>query len=303
MQISDCTLHTTTTTTTTTTTPASPSLSATLINSSPNSTGTLAIWDSMDIHTPIDNHQHSPRPTPQSAPSSSSSPSGFPFSSFFHFSPHTRFEPPISVAHSEIPRQAQDTVEENPTGSRTTTTDTHTAAISSTPTPTHISHIGSDDILTVLLGGSLPGTNTAGNTEACPGQQWLTADAAIAAAHEVHACALIVFTYTGDMAYFVSKRRPNHPIVAITHRMFLYRRLALLYGVFPVLSTALPQNGHSLDTPMSTEELYLRTQADVSDHGLAAWTCNYTWHPRGQYCCLLCRVPWFMVHGQHCPTL
>ncbi|KAH9273496.1 hypothetical protein BASA83_004162 [Batrachochytrium salamandrivorans] len=89
-------------------------------------------------------------------------------------SPNTRFEPPISVAHSEIPRQVQDTVEENPTGSRTTTTDTHTAAISSTPTPTHISHIGSDDILTVLLGGSLPGTNTAGNTEACPGQQWLT---------------------------------------------------------------------------------------------------------------------------------
>ncbi|KAH9263008.1 hypothetical protein BASA83_013687 [Batrachochytrium salamandrivorans] len=70
------------------------------------------------------------------------------------FSPHTRFEPPISVAHQEIPRQAQDTVEENPTASRTTTTDTHTAAISSTPTPTQISYIGSDDILTVLLGGA-----------------------------------------------------------------------------------------------------------------------------------------------------
>ncbi|KAH9263561.1 hypothetical protein BASA83_013050 [Batrachochytrium salamandrivorans] len=40
--------------------------------------------------------------------------------------------------------------------------------------PRPISYIGSDDILTVLLGGSLPGTNTAGNTEACPGQQWLT---------------------------------------------------------------------------------------------------------------------------------
>ncbi|KAH9266319.1 hypothetical protein BASA83_010703 [Batrachochytrium salamandrivorans] len=40
------------------------------------------------------------------------------------------------------------------------------AAISSTPTPTQISYVGSDDILTVLLGGSLPGTNTAGNTEA-----------------------------------------------------------------------------------------------------------------------------------------
>ncbi|KAH9245325.1 hypothetical protein BASA81_017212 [Batrachochytrium salamandrivorans] len=93
-----------------------------------------------------------------------------------HRSKNTRFEPPISVAQQEIPRQAQDTVEENPTASRTTTTDTHTAAISSTPTPTQISYIGSDDILTVLLGGSLPGTNTAGNTEACPGQQWLTVD-------------------------------------------------------------------------------------------------------------------------------
>ncbi|KAH6579706.1 hypothetical protein BASA60_003179 [Batrachochytrium salamandrivorans] len=174
VQIFDCTLHTTTTTTTTTTTPASPSFSTTSSNSNPDSTGTSAIWDSMDIHTPIDNYQHSPRTTSQSSPSSPSSPSDFSIFSFSHFSPDTRFEPPISVAHQEILRQAQDTVEENPTASRTTTTDTHTAAISSTPTPTQISYIGSDDILTVLLGGSLPGTNTAGNTEACPGQQWLT---------------------------------------------------------------------------------------------------------------------------------
>ncbi|KAH6576990.1 hypothetical protein BASA62_001100 [Batrachochytrium salamandrivorans] len=143
-------------------------------NSNPDTIGTSAIWDSMDIHTPIDNYQHSPGPTSQSAQVPLAAPLVFPFFHFFNFSPDTRFEPPISVAHSEIPRQAQDTVEENPTGSRTTTTDTHTAAISSTPTPTHISYIGSDDILTVLLGGSLPGTNTAGNTEACPGQQWLT---------------------------------------------------------------------------------------------------------------------------------
>ncbi|KAH9273677.1 hypothetical protein BASA83_004010 [Batrachochytrium salamandrivorans] len=139
VQISDCTLHTTTTTTTT---PASPSFSTTSRNSNPDSTGTSAIWDSMDIYTPIDNYQYSPRTTPQSAPSSPSSPSGFPIFSFFHFSPDTRFEPPISVAHSEIPRQVQDTVEENPTGSRTTTTDTHTAAISSTPTPTQYRILG-----------------------------------------------------------------------------------------------------------------------------------------------------------------
>ncbi|KAH6601294.1 hypothetical protein BASA50_001687 [Batrachochytrium salamandrivorans] len=175
VQIFDCTLHTTTTTTTITTTPASPSLSTATINSNPDPIGASAIWDSVNTHTPIDNYQYSLRTTPEFTPSFPSSPSGFPIFSFFQFSPHTRFEPPISVAHSEIPRQVQDTVEENPTASRTTTTDTHTAAISSTPTPTHISHIGSDDILTVLLGGSLPGTNTAGNTEACPGQQWLTA--------------------------------------------------------------------------------------------------------------------------------
>ncbi|KAH6601467.1 hypothetical protein BASA61_001950 [Batrachochytrium salamandrivorans] len=173
VQIFDCTLHTTTTTTTTTTTPASPSsqqhpATATQIQLAPRPYG--IVWISYS-HRQLSvlSQDHS-----QSSPSSPSSPSGFPIFSFFTFSPDTRFEPPISVAHQEIPRQAQDTVEENPTASRTTTTDTHTAAISSTPTPTHISHIGSDDILTVLLGGSLPGTNTAGNTEACPGQQWLT---------------------------------------------------------------------------------------------------------------------------------
>ncbi|KAH6590697.1 hypothetical protein BASA50_009193 [Batrachochytrium salamandrivorans] len=107
VQIFDCTLHTTTTTTTTTTTPASPSLSTATINSNPDPIGASAIWDSMDIHTPIDNYQHSPRPTSQSAPSSSSSPSSFPIFSFFQFSPDTRFEPPISVAHSEIPDRSK----------------------------------------------------------------------------------------------------------------------------------------------------------------------------------------------------
>ncbi|KAH6581337.1 hypothetical protein BASA61_009115 [Batrachochytrium salamandrivorans] len=139
----------------------------------PDSTGTSAIWDSMDIHTPIDNYQYSPRTTLQSAPSSPSSPSVFIFFIFSFFTTHA-FRAANQRCSQEIPRQAQDTVEENPTASRTTTTDTHTAAISSTPTPTHISYIGSDDILTVLLGGSLPGTNNAGNTEAYPGQQWLT---------------------------------------------------------------------------------------------------------------------------------
>ncbi|KAH6574816.1 hypothetical protein BASA60_005285 [Batrachochytrium salamandrivorans] len=173
VQIFDCTLHTTTTATTTTT-PAIPSLSTTSSNSSPDSTGTSVIWDSMDIHTPIDNYQHPPRTTPQSSPSSPSCPSDFSIFSFSHFL-HTRIS---SRQSALLTRKFSDRPKtqwkKKPTASRTTTTDTHTAAISSTPTPTHISHIGSDDILTVLLGGSIPGTNTAGNTEAHPGQQWLT---------------------------------------------------------------------------------------------------------------------------------
>ncbi|KAH6581817.1 hypothetical protein BASA60_002228 [Batrachochytrium salamandrivorans] len=151
VQIFDCTLHTTTTTTTT---PASPSLSTTLINSSPYTIGTSAIWNSMDIHTPIDRYQHSPRTTPQSTQVPPSSPSGFPIFSFSHFSPTRVSSRQSALLTRKFPRQAQETVEENPTASRTTTTDTHTAAISSTPTPTHISYIGSDDILTVLLGGA-----------------------------------------------------------------------------------------------------------------------------------------------------
>ncbi|KAH9269501.1 hypothetical protein BASA83_008451 [Batrachochytrium salamandrivorans] len=176
VQIFDCTLHTTTTTTATTaTTTASPSLSTTSINNNPDSTGTSAIWDSMDIHTPSTTTSTLSGPLLSLLQVPLAAPLVFHFFHFYNFHQTTHFEPPISVGSpGEIPRQAQDTVEENPTGSRTTTTDTHTAAISSTPTPTHISHIGSDDILTVLLGGSLPGTNTAGNTEACPGQQWLT---------------------------------------------------------------------------------------------------------------------------------
>ncbi|KAH9270608.1 hypothetical protein BASA83_007201 [Batrachochytrium salamandrivorans] len=168
VQIFDCTLHTptTTTTTTTTTTPASPSLSTTSINSSPIYNWHLGHMDSMDIHTPIDNYQHSPRTTPQSAQVLPSSPSSF--SIFFIFSIFTRhaFRAANQRCSPGNSLAGPGTVEENPTASRTTTTDTHTAAISSTPTPTHISYIGSDDILTVLLGGSLPGTNTAGNTEA-----------------------------------------------------------------------------------------------------------------------------------------
>ncbi|KAH9268706.1 hypothetical protein BASA83_009189 [Batrachochytrium salamandrivorans] len=155
VQIFDCTLHTTTTTTTTTTTPASPSFSTTSSNSNPDSTGTSAIWDSMDIILPSDNYQHSPRTTSQSFPQVPlAAPLIFNFSFHHIVTRHGVSSRPISVAHQEIlPAGPRTQWKKTPLPAGRTTTDTHTAAISSTPTPTQISYIGSDDILTVLLGG------------------------------------------------------------------------------------------------------------------------------------------------------
>ncbi|KAH6575754.1 hypothetical protein BASA62_001783 [Batrachochytrium salamandrivorans] len=97
------------------------------------------------------------------------------------------------------------------------------------------------------------------------------ADAAIAAAHEAHACALIVFTYTGDMAYFCFETTPkSSDRCHYTQDVPLPSSCTALWCVSGAFYSICRENGHSLDTPMSTEELYLRTQADVSDHGLAA---------------------------------
>ncbi|KAJ3190586.1 hypothetical protein HK101_008582 [Irineochytrium annulatum] len=65
------------------------------------------------------------------------------------------------------------------------------------------------------------------------------ADAAVAAGTEANATAIMVFTTTGEMTSFVSKRRPNFPIIAITPIASVYRRSALYYGVHSVLSSGL----------------------------------------------------------------
>ncbi|KAJ3214908.1 hypothetical protein HDU67_001057 [Dinochytrium kinnereticum] len=65
------------------------------------------------------------------------------------------------------------------------------------------------------------------------------ADAATAAADEANAAAMIVFTTSSEMAVFVSKRRPRMSIIAVTPTSSIYRRLALFYGVYPVLSGGL----------------------------------------------------------------
>ncbi|KAI8808222.1 Pyruvate/Phosphoenolpyruvate kinase-like domain-containing protein [Cladochytrium replicatum] len=65
------------------------------------------------------------------------------------------------------------------------------------------------------------------------------ADAAVAAAKEAKASAIIVFTTSGDMPTYVSKRRPTCPIISITPTPSIQRRLSLLYGIYPILSTAM----------------------------------------------------------------
>ena len=62
------------------------------------------------------------------------------------------------------------------------------------------------------------------------------ADAAVAAAYESDAKSLITFTTSSHIAIFVPKRRPSMPIIAVTPTPSIYRRLALHYGVYPVIS-------------------------------------------------------------------
>ncbi|TPX59605.1 pyruvate kinase [Powellomyces hirtus] len=96
------------------------------------------------------------------------------------------------------------------------------------------------------------------------------ADAAVAASKEAESAAIIVFTAYGDMAMYVSKRRPNRPVIAVTSSYSLWRRLALIYGLYPVLTSAM-RNGSSPTSPtspnstttVSTDEIYAHTEHDI----------------------------------------
>lgn len=61
------------------------------------------------------------------------------------------------------------------------------------------------------------------------------AHAACALSHTVHAAAILSATTTGGTARWVSKFRPKPPIVAITNRPETARRLALVWGVQPLV--------------------------------------------------------------------
>jgi len=58
--------------------------------------------------------------------------------------------------------------------------------------------------------------------------------AACAAAEDLNARAVVVFTLTGTTARYISQRRPTMPVFALTPNPATEKRLALLWGVIPV---------------------------------------------------------------------
>jgi pyruvate kinase len=72
------------------------------------------------------------------------------------------------------------------------------------------------------------------------------ADAACNLADKEAVCAIVVLTRSGDTARYISRRRPAVPIVALTPDRDVYRRLALVWGVNPLL-TAFPEHMEEIE--------------------------------------------------------
>jgi pyruvate kinase len=84
------------------------------------------------------------------------------------------------------------------------------------------------------------------------------ATAACSIAHEVDAAGIVPFTLTGSTARYISQRRPDAPIYALTPDERTYRRLALLWGVRPIM----------LDVFESTDEMIQQGQKRLLELGL-----------------------------------
>lgn len=78
-------------------------------------------------------------------------------------------------------------------------------------------------------GRTVPDIESGGTVQA------VLAQAACAIAHELQADAIAAFTMTGSTARYLSQRRPDVPIYALTPDPATYRKLALLWGVHAVM--------------------------------------------------------------------
>lgn len=82
----------------------------------------------------------------------------------------------------------------------------------------------------------------------------VVARSAVAAAEDVRARALVVFSLSGASVQLVSKFRPEVPIVGLTPRETTLRRLALLWGTTGGL---VPEKDHTRDLILAAEDVCL----------------------------------------------
>jgi pyruvate kinase len=100
-------------------------------------------------------------------------------------------------------------------------------------------------------------------TEAAMGKDHITADAVshstVRLAEAVEAAMIVVSTWTGYTARRVARERPMTPIVCITPNYKSYRRMALVWGVLPILTSKFD----------SIEGLFNTVNNSMLTHGLA----------------------------------
>jgi pyruvate kinase len=84
--------------------------------------------------------------------------------------------------------------------------------------------------------------------------------AARALAEEASVQAIVVFTRSGTSAHLISTDRPRTPILAYTPSEYVYRQLALWWGVWP----------HRIDLQETTEELIARVDHRLQEDNLVS---------------------------------
>ena len=82
------------------------------------------------------------------------------------------------------------------------------------------------------------------------------ADAAVSAAADLNAAAIVVFTLSGSTAMKIAKRRPASPIYALTPAPETYYRLSLVWGVIPMQTSFAEQTDAILS---AGEEVLLKS--------------------------------------------
>jgi pyruvate kinase len=86
------------------------------------------------------------------------------------------------------------------------------------------------------------------------------ARAAALASDELALTAIVAYTRSGNIARRLSGARPRAPILALTHRLGVARRLALVWGAVP----------REVELLGSTDEMVARVEREVISSGLAA---------------------------------